>query len=568
MDATTKPTTTTTPSPSPLTSNANQTSSNNSPNGAASLGGGTSVSVAAPPPPTATLGGQGVIAGGKGGPLPPPSAPPGLILLEPPPLLSERFRRSNVRLIRRRQLQRQKRLAAASGGADATGTTGEGAGGGSSSLSSSSYGKATNTAQGFSFSSSMNAGFERNRQNSVMSHGSAADVAGVGAGGSGVGAAAGLKTLPKISERGGAGNRHRKHRGPRTIGFVPTVQRPARILPDQQQDHHHHRLGKDETGIGGDGPESEEVRPDKEVAMSPVASAQHRLSLSMSQDRRASQIKRTSIAHAPHPTTGGTRPNNGRLSTVSFSASAAGTGGAHPTTAASVSGAGGGGPTSSTNKVPKDTDDSLKTAGGGDGEDIKYAPFPLSTHSSFNGARLSKRQLVSMHPVMRAKYGAYEMPPARVIEQIEGSHKRSRAVMRFETKALKTLVEEYQRRQRIWRDTMKVGASTGAASAGVAGRTSRVIREEERGYEGVQEEVRVAEEGSRRAKERMKEKIRQAMMDRDMELQYLVEGQRNSIDAIRLKEFIALRPLNIDLKTKYTERDRLRVEELLSTNLN
>ncbi|KAJ3273369.1 hypothetical protein HK104_004286, partial [Borealophlyctis nickersoniae] len=51
----------------------------------------------------------------------------------------------------------------------------------------------------------------------------------------------------------------------------------------------------------------------------------------------------------------------------------------------------------------------------------------------------------------------------------------------------------------------------------------------------------------------------------DAELQFLVEGQRNSIDAIRLKEHLVLRPYKHKLSKKtYTEKDRLRVEELLA----
>lgn len=50
----------------------------------------------------------------------------------------------------------------------------------------------------------------------------------------------------------------------------------------------------------------------------------------------------------------------------------------------------------------------------------------------------------------------------------------------------------------------------------------------------------------------------------DQELQFLVEGQRNAIDAIRLKEYLASPPITHKLGKMYTEKDRLRVEELLA----
>ncbi|KND04367.1 uncharacterized protein SPPG_00096 [Spizellomyces punctatus DAOM BR117] len=160
-----------------------------------------------------------------------------------------------------------------------------------------------------------------------------------------------------------------------------------------------------------------------------------------------------------------------------------------------------------------------------------YKPFPLSETSSFSPASIPKGKLRSLAPQTVAKYEAYTAPPAPVAQMIERSGQRAKARLRDE----KRLV-----RQQIEAARMKWGNGKEREDAG--------------------------EEMARRARERMRKKLNKALAFREMELQFLVEGQRNSIDAIRLKEYLALRPhKTIDIpKDMYTDEDRVRVDRLLA----
>nr|KAJ3415128.1 hypothetical protein HK105_001595 [Polyrhizophydium stewartii] len=167
-------------------------------------------------------------------------------------------------------------------------------------------------------------------------------------------------------------------------------------------------------------------------------------------------------------------------------------------------------------------------------EDIAYVPFPLSTKSSFNPARLSSRQMDRLDPLTRAKYMAYEKPPGDVIEQIGHSERRARKWLREEHRRVRSVVDAAKKKWELLHKAVEDPASQ-----------------------------LVGEQGAAMARKRMREKIRKMMETREDELQFLVEGQSTSIDAIRLKEHLVIRANKPKVDKIFSEKDRLRVEELL-----
>ncbi|KAI9103043.1 hypothetical protein DFS34DRAFT_349807 [Phlyctochytrium arcticum] len=161
-----------------------------------------------------------------------------------------------------------------------------------------------------------------------------------------------------------------------------------------------------------------------------------------------------------------------------------------------------------------------------------YKPFPLTATSSFSPTSIPNKKLSRLAPQTIAKYQAYAAPVPEVAQMIERSGQRSKARARNERKLIR---EHYERARRKWGNM------------------------DEREMEG--------EEMARRARERMRNKLHDAITFREMELQFLVEGQRNSIDAIRLKEYLALRPRKtVDMpKGIYSDEDRVRVDRLLAS---
>ncbi|KAJ3323438.1 hypothetical protein HDU76_013632 [Blyttiomyces sp. JEL0837] len=150
-----------------------------------------------------------------------------------------------------------------------------------------------------------------------------------------------------------------------------------------------------------------------------------------------------------------------------------------------------------------------------------YTPFKLSDKSSFN-------------PEKRAKYDAYKKPPVDIVNQIDRSCVRAKRIHK-------------EQRRRFLEQVETVRESL-ARKGGIVSERESIL----------------ADENSRKATERMRTKLKTLMEARDAELQQLVEGQKNSIDAIRLKEYLLLRPVKLKVGKTYTERDRLRVEELLA----
>ncbi|KAJ8327643.1 LKAAEAR motif containing 1 [Batrachochytrium dendrobatidis] len=163
-----------------------------------------------------------------------------------------------------------------------------------------------------------------------------------------------------------------------------------------------------------------------------------------------------------------------------------------------------------------------------------YTPFQLSSKSSFNPSQLTTRQLNRLDMLTKAKYMSYEKPSFHVIEQIGNSERRSRKWLRDEHLRIQTIIETARKKWNLLHKAVEDPAKQ------LIGQQSAAI-----------------------ARIRMKEKVKKIMDTREDELQFLVEGQTTSIDAIRLKEHLVLRSNMPKVGRMFSEKDRLRVEELL-----
>ncbi|KAJ3352935.1 hypothetical protein HDU91_005942 [Kappamyces sp. JEL0680] len=161
-----------------------------------------------------------------------------------------------------------------------------------------------------------------------------------------------------------------------------------------------------------------------------------------------------------------------------------------------------------------------------------YEPFPLKATSSFSPQKVSPAQLQKMDPRLRAKYLAYEKPTGVLQTQISQSEHRSRKWLTEEHKRMQGEAEEARRKWDL---------------------LHRAIEDPEK--------KSVGESLAAEAKSRIRKK-----KQREYELQHLVEGQSNSIDAIQLKEFLMPTKKMPSSDSIFTSRERARVEELLSMN--
>ncbi|KAJ3148094.1 hypothetical protein HDU89_004940 [Geranomyces variabilis] len=164
-----------------------------------------------------------------------------------------------------------------------------------------------------------------------------------------------------------------------------------------------------------------------------------------------------------------------------------------------------------------------------------YAPFHLHPTSSFapsaSTPSVSRRAAAGGAAVVAARYASYAQPCADVTQTIERTDQRARAAERARRVAARKEVEAAR----------------------------------EKYYGGKEEKERKARRMAELARERMTLKFKKALMMRENEMQHLVEGQQNSIDAILLKEHLALRPhRHVDMRGIYTEDDRLRVDRIIA----
>ncbi|KAJ3215029.1 hypothetical protein HK099_006556 [Clydaea vesicula] len=159
-----------------------------------------------------------------------------------------------------------------------------------------------------------------------------------------------------------------------------------------------------------------------------------------------------------------------------------------------------------TDREQNSFDDNL-LEGCGD-EEFKYQPFQLNPKSSFNPVNLTKKTLKNMPRLIKSKYMAYEVPNPALLLKIERSELRSRIIIKKEQEEIKNAIRDYK----------------------------KMMEKKKIGYD----DDLVALQGARKARERMHMRYKAQMWMKELELQYLVEGQSNSIDAIRLKENLPL----------------------------
>ncbi|KAJ3119773.1 hypothetical protein HK098_005178 [Nowakowskiella sp. JEL0407] len=158
--------------------------------------------------------------------------------------------------------------------------------------------------------------------------------------------------------------------------------------------------------------------------------------------------------------------------------------------------------------------------------DSSYKPFPLAPSSSFSPAKLSTKSRKKISQTLKAKYDAYSLPNQSLVNSIEASCKRAKQSEKLEREKLSTLISNA--RQSLEKRKGNLDDCIGPVLA----------------------------------RERMKNKLSEREKNRQLELQFLVEGQRNSIDAIRLKEFLSVRKSKLSFD-EYTEKDRERVQDLI-----
>ncbi|KAG5459405.1 MAG: hypothetical protein BJ554DRAFT_193 [Olpidium bornovanus] len=170
-------------------------------------------------------------------------------------------------------------------------------------------------------------------------------------------------------------------------------------------------------------------------------------------------------------------------------------------------------PLSAPQSAPKQPAAAARDAAGGGAEPGATRSARLAelyaNAMTYNRARVPKQRWWSMSPSERAKYLVYEKPDPAVKSFTEEAARRVRAT----TRAL----------QQQWRAEHPDGWPP--------------IPPKVRFYEGA---AQVANwQGPDAARQRLVEKERRRMQRKERELQILVDGQPNSIEAIRLMEFCA-----------------------------
>ncbi|KAI8914249.1 hypothetical protein EDD86DRAFT_273342 [Gorgonomyces haynaldii] len=163
-------------------------------------------------------------------------------------------------------------------------------------------------------------------------------------------------------------------------------------------------------------------------------------------------------------------------------------------------------------------------------DDITYSPFQLGEHSSYNSAKVTQSAFAKMDPYTKAKYKAYDKIEQTLMDRVIESERRSRQILRQERKRNEEIIQAAKIRWTL------LHSSVPASQTG--------------------------QQGAKEAKKRIQKKLRLIEKTREDELQFLVEGQANSIDAIRLKEHLVLGRVKAP-SHGLSDTERLRLEELL-----
>ncbi|ORX81923.1 hypothetical protein BCR32DRAFT_267969 [Anaeromyces robustus] len=81
----------------------------------------------------------------------------------------------------------------------------------------------------------------------------------------------------------------------------------------------------------------------------------------------------------------------------------------------------------------------------------------------------------------------------------------------------------------------------------------------------IEKQRRESLEASQKANQRIKEQFLWQLDTRNNDLQHLLEGQQTALDAIRLKEYLLLKPIPTRGQLNITNKDRRRISSLLSS---
>jgi hypothetical protein len=144
-----------------------------------------------------------------------------------------------------------------------------------------------------------------------------------------------------------------------------------------------------------------------------------------------------------------------------------------------------------------------------------YNPFPLLPKSSFNPTSMTQKRLSNLHPIIKAKYAAYTRPDIDVEYEINKSEERSKAFLaekmakeRIEKESIQKKFDILHRNQ----DPSTIAQGKFFFDIGL--------------------------ELSNQSKQRIKARKEKILNDRRIELLLIVEGQKNSIEAIKVIQYL------------------------------
>ncbi|ORX52261.1 hypothetical protein BCR36DRAFT_582772 [Piromyces finnis] len=160
-------------------------------------------------------------------------------------------------------------------------------------------------------------------------------------------------------------------------------------------------------------------------------------------------------------------------------------------------------------------------------EDDRNVNFSL-----FNRQNISKSKWEKMDRNLQAKYYIYENPLPEIQNFIMNTNKRN-----------------HQYEHNIQEKIKSIYGTEPTANE------LQQIREKQR-----QESI----EASQKANQRIKEQFLWQLDCRNGDLQHLLEGQQTALDAIRLKEYLLLKPIPVRSCLNISNKDKRRIGNLLS----
>ena len=81
--------------------------------------------------------------------------------------------------------------------------------------------------------------------------------------------------------------------------------------------------------------------------------------------------------------------------------------------------------------------------------ELEYSPFKLQPNSSFNPSKLNPRQVKRLHPLTLAKYEAYSVPNADILNRVMKSECRAKSFLNEERQKYRDKVKESKKKWNI-----------------------------------------------------------------------------------------------------------------------